>query len=64
MESKISKFLEKIELEIGHAGTRQFNLARDAEIAQVKNQVVGEYRSKLMDLRDELREIISSGNEG
>ena len=47
--------LALLDSEIAQARYRQFNLTRDAEIATVKNQIVGEYRVRFMDLRDKLR---------
>jgi hypothetical protein len=55
--------LALLDSEIAQAQNRQFNLTRDAEIATVKNQIVGEYRCRFMDLRDKLRDKISEANE-
>lgn len=54
--------LALLDSEIAQARDRQFNLTRDAEIATVKNQIVGEYRVRFMDLRDKLRAKISEAN--
>lgn len=54
--------LALLDSEIAQARDRQFHLTRDAEIATVKNQIVGEYRVRFMDLRDKLRAKISEAN--
>lgn len=54
--------LAELESEISQALNRQKELTREAEIAQVKCQVVGEYRVRFMDLRDKLRDRLRSAN--
>lgn len=55
--------LALLDSEIAQAQDRQLSLARDAEIANVKNQIVGEYRVRFMDLRDKLRAKLSEAND-
>jgi hypothetical protein len=54
--------LALLDSEVDQARDRQKSIIREIEINQARQQVVGEYRVKFMDLRDKLRAKISSAN--
>lgn len=56
MSTPEDPLLAELESEIAQARNRQNELTREAEIAQVKCQLVGEYRVRFQDLRDKLRD--------
>lgn len=53
-ESAETRLLSELDSQIAQAFDHQRRLSREIEILQAKNEVVGEYRCKLMDLRDKL----------
>jgi len=53
-ESAETRLLSALESQIAQAHDHQRRLMREVEILQAKNDTVGEYRCKLMDLRDKL----------
>ena len=55
----VDALLDLLEFEITQASDRQYNLIREAEIATLKHQIVGEYRVRFMDIRDKLKQKIS-----
>ena len=58
----IRALLADLDSEVEQARERQKSIIREIEINQARQQVVGEYRVKFMDLRDKLRAKISSAN--
>lgn len=53
-ESAETRLLCALDLEIQEAYDHQWRLKREVEILQAKSETVGEYRCKLMRLRDDL----------
>lgn len=54
--------LASLDSEVEQSRERQLMHKYEAEIAEVKRQIAGEYRVKFMDLRDKLRAKISKAN--
>ena len=57
-----TELLALLDSEVDQARDRQKSIIREIEISQARQQVVGEYRVKFMDLRDKLRAKISEAN--
>jgi hypothetical protein len=55
----IRGLLGDLDSEVEQARERQKSIIREIEINQARQQVVGEYRVKFMDLRDKLRAKVS-----
>jgi len=59
----MNAFLVELESEIAQAYERQRRIITEIAVMQARSEVVGEYRSKLMDLRDKLKSQLTEKDE-
>jgi hypothetical protein len=62
-QNTISELLDEFERQIEQAMNHQLRLVKEVEVAQAKCETVGEYRVKLMDMRDKLRAQVATESE-
>lgn len=63
LQDTISDMLAEFDRQIEYALAHQHRLVKEVEVAQAKCEMVGEYRVKLMDMRDKLRAQIATESE-